>query len=270
MKPYLRKFTHWLATLACLGCLGLSGPLLAADDTLGPGDSIRVTVFENPDLTTEARISANGFIRFPLLGNVKLDGLSSVAAGERIAQLLKDGNFIRDPQVNVALVQVRSRQVSVLGQVTRPGRYALDETSTTVTDMLALAGGIAPTGDDVVTLVRQRNGNTERRDIDLVQMYRSGDMTANLEVENGDTVFVRRAPMFYIYGEVQRAGSYRLESDMTVMQALSLGGGVTVRGTERGIRIARRNADGVLARSEVQLGDHVQPNDIIQVRESLF
>ena len=270
MKAYLSKFPRWLATLATLACLGLSGPLLAADDTLGPGDSIRVTVFENPDLTTEARISANGYIRFPLLGNVKLDGLSSVAAGERIAQLLKEGNFIRDPQVNVALVQVRSRQVSVLGQVTRPGRYALDETTTTVTDMLALAGGIAPTGDDVVTLVRQRNGNTERIDIDLARMYRNGDMAANVEVENGDTVYVRRAPMFYIYGEVQRAGSYRLENEMTVMQALSLGGGVTVRGTERGIRVARRNADGVLARSEVQLGDPVQPNDIIQVRESLF
>ncbi len=270
MKAYLSKFSRWLATLATLACLGLSGPLLAADDTLGPGDSIRVTVFENPDLTTEARISANGYIRFPLLGNVKLDGLSSVAAGERIAQLLKEGNFIRDPQVNVALVQVRSRQVSVLGQVTRPGRYALDETTTTVTDMLALAGGIAPTGDDVVTLVRQRNGNTERIDIDLARMYRNGDMAANVEVENGDTVYVRRAPMFYIYGEVQRAGSYRLENEMTVMQALSLGGGVTVRGTERGIRVARRNADGVLARSEVQLGDPVQPNDIIQVRESLF
>lgn len=271
MNSYLSKFSRWLATLACLGLLGLAGPLLAADDTLGPGDSIRVTVFENPDLTTEARISADGRIRFPLLGSVKIDGMSSVAAGERIAQMLKDGNFIRDPQVNISVIQVRSRQVSVLGQVLRPGRYVLDEAATTVTDMLALAGGIAPTGDDVVTLVRHRNSdNPERFDIDLQRMYRSGDMAANVEVENGDTIFVRRAPMFYIYGEVQRAGTYRLESDMTVMQALSLGGGVTVRGTERGIRVARRNADGVLARQEIQLGDPVLPNDIIQVRESLF
>ncbi|HEX6733454.1 MAG TPA: polysaccharide export protein EpsE, partial [Azonexus sp.] len=252
-------------------CLGLAGPALAAaDDALGPGDSIRIVVFENPDLTTETRISANGYIRFPLLGSVKLDGLSPVAAGEHLAGLLKSGNFIRDPQVTVSVIQVRSRQVSVLGQVLRPGRYALDETSTTVTDLLALAGGIGPNGDDVVTLVRNRDGSSERFEIDLARMYRNGDMAANLEVENGDTVFVRRAPMFYIYGEVQRAGTYRLESDMTVMQALSLGGGVTIRGTERGIRVARRNADGELSRSEIKLGDQVLPNDIIQVQESLF
>ena len=271
MNHYLRIFSGWLATLVCLGFLALSGQALAAtDDTLGPGDSIRVTVFENPDLTTETRVSARGFIRFPLLGNVKLQGLTPVAAGERLAALLKEGNFIRDPQVNVSVIQVRSRQVSVIGQVARPGRYALDETSTFVTDMLALAGGISPTGDDIVTVVRTRNGATERLDIDVAKMYRTGDMTANVEIENGDTVFVRRAPMFYIYGEVQKAGTYRVENEMTVMQALSLGGGITVRGTERGIKVARRDANGVLAKREAKLADRVQPDDIIQVQESLF
>lgn len=271
MNFNLRTFSAWLATLVCLGFFSLSMPAFAAaEDTLGPGDSIRITIFENPDLTTETRISARGFIRFPLLGNVKLDGLSPVAASEHIARLLKEGNFIRDPQVSLSVIQVRSRQVSVLGQVLRPGRYALDETSTTVTDMLALAGGVSPTGDDIVTVVRNRNGTTERLDIDLPKMYRTGDMAANVEVENGDTVFVRRAPVFYIYGEVQRAGTYRLENQMNVMQALSLGGGVTVRGTERGIRVARRNAEGKLARQQVELGDPVQPDDIIHVQESLF
>lgn len=271
MNPCLRNISRWLSMLACFGLLSLSGHVLAApDETLGPGDAIRISVFENPDLTTETRISAGGFIRFPLLGNVKLGGLSPVNAGERIAALLKEGKIILDPQVNLSVIQVRSRQVSVLGQVVRPGRYALDETQTTLTDILALAGGVGPNGDDVVTVVRVRNGTSEKLDIDVPRMYRTGDMSANIEIENGDTVFVRRAPMFYIYGEVQRAGTYRLENDMTVMQALSLGGGVTVRGTERGIKVARRSADGVLAKREVQLADPVKPDDIIHVRESLF
>jgi len=271
MNQYLlRIISGMLVMLACLGFLSSSNVAFAADETLGPGDSIRITVFDNPDLTTETRISARGFIRFPLLGNVKLAGLTPTGAGERLASLLKEGNFILEPQVSLSVIQVRSRQISVLGQVARPGRYALDETVTTLTDMLALAGGINPTGDDVVTVVRVRDGVSERLEVDVPKMYRTGDMSANIEVENGDTVFVRRAPMFYIYGEVQRAGTYRLENEMTVMQALSLGGGVTVRGTERGIKVARRDNDGALTKREVQLADLVKPDDIIHVQESLF
>jgi polysaccharide export outer membrane protein len=101
-------------------------------------------------------------------------------------------------------------------------------------------------------------------------MYRSGDLSANLEMDNGDTVFVRRAPVFYIYGEVQRAGTYRLEPNTSVMQAISLGGGITMRGTERGLRINRRSADGNLTRVDAQLGDLVKADDIIYVSESLF
>jgi polysaccharide biosynthesis/export protein len=140
MNLYLRTLSGWLLALACLGFLALNGAAHAADEVLGPGDGIRITVFENPDLTTETRVSARGFIRFPLLGNVKLEGLTPVGASERIASLLKEGKIILEPQVNVSLLQVRSRQVSVLGQVVRPGRYALDETTTTLTDMLALVG----------------------------------------------------------------------------------------------------------------------------------
>lgn len=266
--PFLPR---WLASLACLLLLALAGPLQAApDDILGPGDSVRVTVFENPDLTTETRLSASGDIRFPLLGNVHLGGLTPLAASEHIGQRLRDGRIIRDPQVTVSLTQGRSRQVAVLGQVARPGRYVLDETRTTLTDMLALAGGITPAGDDIVTVVRTRDGTSQKFDIDVPKMYRTGNMADNVELDNGDTVFVRRAQVFYIYGEVQKAGTYRLENQLTVMQALSLGGGVTARGTERGIRVARRGPDGSLVKREVQLADQVQPDDIIFVRESLF
>lgn len=267
MIAILRKATRWLALLACLTA---AAPVLADNDTLGPGDSVRITVFENPDLTTESRLSARGSINFPLLGNVKLGGLTPNEASDRIATLLREKHFVRDPQVTLSVVQFRSRQVSVLGQVMRPGRYTLEESATTLSDILAVAGGVSPTGDDVVTVIRNRNGKAERFDVDLPAMYRSGNLASNYEIQNGDILFVRRAPMFYIYGEVQRAGTYRLEQDMTVMQALSLSGGLTPRGTERGLRIARRGPDGQLAKIEVKPSDKVQPDDIIQVQESLF
>jgi len=242
----------------------------ASRDTLGAGDSIRVTVFQNPDLTTEARVSGDGTIIFPLLGEVALAGLSPAGAGERIAAQLKQRDFLKNPQVNVAVVQLRSRQVSVLGQVTRPGRYALDEASSRLTDVLALAGGIGPAGDETVTVMRTRDSRPLRLEIDVPGMYRSGDLAQNLELQDGDTIYVQRAPVFYIYGEVQRAGAYRLEPGMLVMRALSLGGGLTPRGTDRAPRIHRSMPDGTVQKLDARLTDAVRPDDVIYVRESLF
>ena len=255
----------------------LAGSLLAGaalaqpGERLGDGDSVRITVFQNPDLTTETRISERGTITFPLIGEVALAGLTRDAAGARIAARLKDGKFVLDPQVGVELVTVRSRQVSVLGQVARPGRYALDGARMTLTDVLALAGGITPDGANTVTVVTGRGGKAETLHVDVPAMYRSGKLAQDITLESGDAVYVPRAPVFYIYGEVRRPGVYRLEPGMTVMQALSVGGGLTQRGTERGLEI-RRDAPG---RSkprtiEVGLSAEVDPDDVIYVKESLF
>lgn len=239
-------------------------------EILGEGDSIRITVFQNPDLTTETRISEQGTITFPLVGEISLSGLTPSGAEARIAERLIRGKFVLKPQVSLNVLRVRSRQVSVLGQVTRPGRYPLDDTSSNLTDILALAGGVSPTGDDNVTVMVTRSGKTAKLEINVPSMYRTGDLSSNLQLENGDTVFVQRAPVFYIYGEVQRAGSYRLEPAMTVMQALSVGGGVTPRGTDRGLKIRRRTPDGTFQTIAARLTDSVQPDDVIYVRESLF
>ncbi len=265
-----------LAALLCIAVMALSagayGPSRESPsrEALGEGDSVRITVFQNPDLTTETRISERGTITFPLIGEISLAGLTPAGAEARIAKQLIEGKFVLKPQVSLNVVRVRSRQVSVLGQVARPGRYALDDTSSSLTDILALAGGISPSGDDNVTVMVTRNGKTAKLDIDVPTMYRTGDLSRNVQLENGDAIFVQRAPVFYIYGEVQRAGTYRLEPAMTVMQALSVGGGVTSRGTDRGLKIHRRMPDGAVAKLDAQLSDPVQPDDVIYVKESLF
>ncbi|MEO8716787.1 MAG: polysaccharide export protein EpsE [Burkholderiales bacterium] len=242
----------------------------AVNAKLGAGDSIRVTVYQNPDLTTEARISPLGAIVFPMIGEVALDGLTLAEAGARIAQMLRHGKFIIKPQVAVAMLEARSRLVHVLGQVSRPGNYALEDSGSRLTDVLTQAGGISPTGADLVTVLSNRDGKSVKQEIDVPAIFRGGDPAANIQIGSGDTIFVRRAPVFYIYGEVQRAGAYRLEPNMTVMQALSLGGGLTVRGTERGIGINRRLPDGQYSKVEARLTDAVLPDDIVNVRESLF
>lgn len=266
-----RRAPRWLAVLAAVALNAFALPVDAASrETLGAGDTIRVTVFQNPDLTTEVRISERGTIVFPLIGEIALGGQTPMGAGSRIAAHLKQGNFMKDPQVSVSVIQVRSRQVSVLGNVLRPGRYALDETNLTLTDILALAGGISPGGADIVTVVTNRGGSEKKLEINVAEMIAKGDMSANFEIQNGDTIFVQRAPVFYIYGEVQRAGAYRLEPNMVVMHALSLGGGLTPRGSDRGLSIHRRMPDGAVRKIEAKLFETVRPDDVIYVKESLF
>jgi polysaccharide biosynthesis/export protein len=260
----------WLNRLAACAAAALLAFALQgtadASEALGAGDAVRITVFQNPDLATEARLSERGSVVFPLIGEVTLSGQTPAQASARIAALLKSGNFLKNPQVSVAVMQVRSRQVSVLGHVARPGRYPLDDPGTRLTDLLALAGGISPGGADTVTLVSEE----KTLEIDVARMVRSGDLSQNVEVHGGDTLYVGRAPVFYIYGEVQRAGAYRLEPNMAVMQALSTGGGLTARGTTRGLRIHRRTPGGEVRELEVQLSDPVQADDVITVRQSLF
>jgi polysaccharide export outer membrane protein len=237
-------------------------------ESLGMGDMVRITVFRNPDLTTEARVNERGTILFPMIGEVPVAGLTPSQAGARIADKLRTGRFVVNPEVTVAIAQVNSRQVSVLGNVNKPGRYPLDAINVKLTDVLATAGGVAPTGADLVTIVSATNG--KKADVDLAAMFRNGDLSKNVELQPGDTIYVHRAPMVYVYGEVQKGGAYRLEPHMTVMQAIALASGITPRGTERGIKLSRRDATGNVKKIDVALTDGVEPDDVIYVRESLF
>jgi polysaccharide export outer membrane protein len=239
-------------------------------ELLGPGDTVRVNVFQNPDLNMEARISSKGTLSIPLIGEVVLQGLSPSAAEARIAQRLREGNFVVNPQVNVNLVQLRSRQISVLGLVGKPGKYPMDDFGSKLIDVLAIAGGVVPAASDNITLVTMRNGKTEKIEIDLPAMFRNGTMEQNIEIVSGDIIFVQRAPQFYIYGEVQRPGVYRIEPNMTVMQALAVAGGVTLRGTQKGLVINRQVKPGRVDALEVKLTDPVQMDDVLFARESLF
>jgi polysaccharide export outer membrane protein len=236
-------------------------------EALGMGDMVRITVFRNPDLTTEARVSERGTILFPMIGEVPVGGLTPAQAGARIADKLRNGRFVVNPEVTVSIAQVNSRQVSVLGNVNKPGRYPLDSVNVKLTDVLATAGGVAGVGSDMVTIVSAGNKKT---DVDLAAMFRNGDLSKNIELQPGDTIYVHRAPMVYVTGEGQKGGAYRLEPHMTVMQAIALASGITPRGTERGIKISRRGANGAVNKFDAQLTDPVQPDDVIYVRESLF
>jgi len=227
-------------------------------ETLGVGDAVKVTVFQQPDLTLETRVDEKGSILMPLVGDIKVSGLTTNAASTKIAEALKQGKYLNNPQVNIALTTVRSRQVSVLGMVAKPGRYPLDETSSQLADVIAAAGGILPTGSETVLV--SRDGQEQK-----VPLIGKGYL-----LKGGETVYVDRAPMFYIYGEVTRAGAYKVEPNMSVMQAIAAGGGMTPRGSDRRLKLRRTTADGKWVETDVGLQEQVRADDVIYVREALF
>ncbi|MGZ3180904.1 MAG: polysaccharide export protein EpsE [Telluria sp.] len=237
-----------------------------AADVLGAGDVLKVNVYGNPDLSIETRVSDAGSITFPLIGQVNVAGMPIPAAEKKIAGMLESGGYLKKPQVTIIVTQVQSQQVSVLGQVNRPGRYPLEGGKRNLMDLLAQAGGIAQDGGDAVQVIRTRNGQTTTETVDVIQMVRSGKMDNNYDLAANDVIYVERAPRFYIYGEVQRPGAFRIERGMTVTQALSAGGGLTLRGTERGMEIRRRDGSVVSAKA----GDVLQPDDVVYVKESWF
>lgn len=261
--PYLRI----LFVLFVLG--GAVQSAQAADYLLGSGDSIRVQVYEHEDLTTEDSISDRGFITFPLLGEVSVAGMRTVAAAAYIGELLTKKQLVKNPLVNVKVLESVGQQVSVLGQVNKPGKYKV-QAKTTLLEVVAEAGGISPVGDDRVVVVRNEGGETRRFEVDLGEMLEHGQLDQNISLERQDLIYVPRAPQFYIFGEVQRPGVYRLERGMTVLQALAVGGGLSVRGTARGIEISRRAADGIVRNVDAAHADSLRPDDIITVKERLF
>ena len=245
-------------------------PVVNQDYRLGPGDAIGVQVYQSPDLSVDARVSESGVISYPLVGSVQLGGLTISEAEKKIADALRTGGFVKVPQVNIALKQVRGNQVAVLGQVSRPGRFPLETTNTRVSDMLAAAGGATATGDDILIVTGQREGKPFRKVVDIPALFLNPKSDEDILLAGGDTLFVSKAPVFYIYGEAQRAGAYRIERGMTVMQALAQGGGPTVRGSQNRLRLHRRDSAGKVIETTPQLTDQIRADDVIYVRESIF
>ena len=240
------------------------------DYPLGSGDVLKIMVFQHPDLSIESRIADSGRITFPLLGTLQVGGLSTDQAERLIARGLQEGGFLRDPQVSIQVSQFRSQQVSVLGNVNRPGRYPMDAQTMRLSEVLALAGGVSEGGGDRVVITTAQTGAPRRLEIDLNEIFIAGKFEQDIPLRSGDSIYVHRAPVYYVYGQVQRPGMYPIERGMTLAQAVAKGGGLTLRGTDRGLRVFRRDDRGEVRVSEPRLDEAVRASDLIFLRESLF
>ena len=234
----------WLCTLCFQVVNAQDKEDRLAQYRLGGGDSIRISVFQNPNLTLETRVAEDGAITYPLIGRMAVGGTTIAEAERAIARALESGNFIQEPQVSILLLQTRSAQVSVLGLVNRAGRYPLDTVNLRVSEMIAIAGGVAIAGGDLAILTGERAGKPFRKEIDIARLFDEKGHAEDIAVAGGDVIYVERAPSVYVYGEVNRPGAYRFERGMTLRQALARGGGPTQRGSERNLKLHRRGANG--------------------------
>ena len=260
-----------LAPLHSAQALTPTAEATQAEYRLGGGDVIRISVYQSQDLSLETRLSETGVISFPLVGALMLGGRTVSEAEQVIAAALKKGEFVKNPQVNVVLMQARGSQVSVLGQVNRPGRFPLENGGTKLSDVLAQAGGVLLNqASDEVVVVGTREGQAFRKVVDLPEVLDGRQRYNDIVLQGGDVIYVERAPVVYIYGEVQRPGQLRLDRGMTLLQGLAAGGGLTQRGTDRGIRIHRRNEAGEVQEVQPAMTEALRAGDVIFVRESLF
>jgi polysaccharide export outer membrane protein len=234
---------------------------------LGPGDSVNLSVYGQPDLNATVAVNDDGTIPVALVGPVMVKGLSPSSAARAVEKALRDGQYLNHPQVTITLVASRSQRISVLGEVGAPGRYPIDA-STTIFDLLASAGGPKETAASVVYLLRpESDGTVSRTPIKLT----AGDVIGNAPgLKAGDSILVPKADHYYIYGEIAQPNVYKLEPGLTVLEAIVRAGGVTPRGSDNRIELQRKGLDGKKVTRKAKPEDELQPDDILRVKERIF
>lgn len=281
----MRRIDRYLTTLIVL-VIGLA-PLLGHGQTtepgsptsdrqpilvLGPGDEVTLHVFGQSNMDTTTYIADDGTIQVPLAGPVHVAGLSPAAASHAIETALKKGQFLVDPHVSITIMKSSSQEVSVLGQVSRPGMFPI-QSNTTLLDLLAQAGGETSQGADTVFILRTGpDGVIHRLPVNLAGLAEAGTApeAAQITLRGGDKVFVPRAPEIFVMGDVHTPGKFKLTQGMTVLEAVAHAGGITEMGSTHRILIRRPQPDGKYRAISARLTDPVAAGDIVTVRERIF
>jgi len=268
-----------------LNFLGLGGLLWAQEDyPLGPEDEIEIRVWSHEDLTRKVRVGLQGTISFPFAGEVKAQGLTVQELQKELERRL-GGQYIVDPRVSITVTEFKSQKYFVVGNVTKPGTYPLTKTIRVV-EAISQAGGVSigsgskPASGSVAIIVRAQPGAKPDQPLmpDKIPAGRkitvslpaalAGDPQHNLEIKNGDTIFVPSLT-FYVSGEVKKPGRYPYEENMTVLMAVTVAEGFTDKASSRGVFIIREEG-GQKQKIKVNLGASIRPGDTLVVPESFF
>lgn len=262
---------NYLLPLLVVVFLWNAGILFAQDYRVGEEDVLKITVYAHPDLTTVARVSGDGLITLPLIGAVKVTGLSTAQISQKLTDLLADG-YIVDPHVSVFVEEFRSRKTIIMGQVNKPGVYALSG-NTTFLELLSKAGGLTKEAGDKAIIKRKILSPVKQESIitiDLKKLLEEGDTSSDVMLVDGDNIYVAKAGVFYITGEVKKPDAYKCEEGTTVIKAATMAGGFTDKAANGRIKIIRRVQGKEKIIEKAEMDEPVLPDDIIVVPESFF
>ena len=253
--------------------VGIAAPLLAQTDyVVGSQDVLTITVFGETELSGKFTVEQDGTFTFPQIGRIKAGGATLRAVEQELKTKLADG-YLKNPQVAVAIENYRSQRILVLGEVRAPGEYQLTG-EMTLLSALARAGATTPAAGHEATIVRPRKNPKPGEDpteiirVDLTELQ-AGDMSLNVPLRDGDTINVPKALSVFVAGQVKSPGAYAVEPGATVLQVISLAGGLTDRGSDSRIQV-QRTVNGKKVEVGVKLTDIVKPGDTIVVRERFF
>jgi polysaccharide export outer membrane protein len=248
---------------------------------VGPQDVLTITSYDQPDLTGKFTVEADGTFAYPLIGRVTAGDLTLRQIESELKAQLKTGGFFTRPQITVAVDEYRSQKVFVVGEVRTPGTYVLSGDMTLV-EVLARAGSTLPTSSGEAVVVHAdrpggANGPLLPTDVEPDRVVRvnlreleTGELSHNTPLRDGDTIFVPRAESVYVSGHVRNPGAYALQQrNTTVLQALSLAGGITEHGSANRILLIRMEPGGK-KELRVKMNDLVKPGDTLVVPERYF
>lgn len=228
---------------------------------IGTDDLLEINVFGLPDMSRKARVGTNGAIEMPLIGSVRASGMSASELSHDIANRLRKGEYVTDPQVDVLIDEYRSRQVSVTGSVAKPGLYPLTKSRYTIVDMLSEAGGLTKEAGGVIEFLPAEAGGSDLAavqplagvdasdlgeraiTIDLSDLLRGKKGSLRLPLTAGDVIYVPEAGSFTIEGWVDKPGTYPITRKATVLAALSAGGGPLMPASLSRVELLRSNGE---------------------------
>jgi len=248
------------------------------DYIVGPQDVLTITVYGEPDISRRYSVDSDGTIDFPWIGRVHANGLTLRQIEDALVKRLA-GGYLVSPQVSVEMAEFRSHSVFIAGEVRAPGAYPI-KGNMTIVEALALAGPTQNASNEVIIVrpreSRDRSGPVLPGDRDSAETTRvnikdlqSGKVSQNMPLRDGDTIFVPKAEVFFVTGQVRSPGSFVYDGGITVLQAIALAGGVNERGSTRGIKILRV-VSGRQQTIDARSSDPVRPGDTIVVRKRFF
>ncbi len=240
---------------------------------IGPGDQLSIQVLEAPELSQHARVTDTGKVPLILGGEVNVAGLTPAEAASAIARALMEGHYILNPHVSVTIDQFATQNVTIIGQVSRPGSYPIG-TPRMVLDVVGMAGGVTDMADRRITI--ERHGTNQKIEYFLSNTS-SAALDSDVRVFPGDTVFVPKIAVVYVLGDIERPGGYPMATNdgkLTLLEAIALAGSQHSSAVPNHTRLIRKQPDGTyvemqLALSSMENGKRpdmaLQSDDVVYV-----